>query len=117
MDEGDRWLAGWALGYVAVGAASLLVPLYALSLGGGPLLVGVLASTAAFAGVPGALLWGWLATRTGRRRVFVQIALVATALVLAATPFVRTAWPLVAVNTLLWFVVAAASPVLTLLVV
>ena len=117
MDEDDRWLVGWGLGYVAVGTASLLVPLYALALGGGPLLVGVLASTAAFAGVPGALLWGWLAARTGRRRVFVLVALLATAAVVAVTPFVRSADTLVVVNTLLWFVVSAASPVLNLLVV
>ena len=117
MDGRDRWLVGWGLGYVAVGTASLLIPLYALGLGGGPLLVGVLASTAALAGVPGALLWGWLASRTGRRRVFVLVALVATAGVLAVTPFVRTPDALVAVNTLLWFSVSAASPVLTLLVV
>lgn len=113
----DRWLVAWALGYVAAGAASLLVPLYAVSLGGGAFLVGVLASTAAFAAVPGALLWGWLAERTGRRREFVLVALAATTAVLAAVPFVRTAWPLVAVNTLLWFVVSAAAPVLNLMVV
>ena len=117
MKRGDRWLVGWGLGYVAVGVASLLIPLYALSLGGGPLLVGVLASTAAFAGVPGALLWGWLAARTGRRRVFVLVALLATAGVLAVTPSVEEPGPLVAVNTLLWLVVSAASPVLNLLVV
>jgi len=112
----DRWLVAWALGYVAAGAASLLVPLYAVALGGGAFLVGVLASTAAFAAVPGALLWGWLAERTGRRREFVLVALAATTAVLAAVPFVRTAWPLVAVNTLLWFVVSAAAPVLNLMV-
>ena len=113
----DRWLYGWTLGYVAVGAASLLIPLYALALGGGPLLVGVLASTAAFAGVPGALLWGRLAARTERRRPFVLVALGSTAAVLAATPLVRSPWPLVAANAALWFVVAAAAPVLNLVMV
>jgi MFS family permease len=63
MPARDRWLAAWGLGYVAVGAASLLIPLYAISLGAGPFLVGVLAATAAFAAVPGALLWGYLADR------------------------------------------------------
>lgn len=113
----DRWLYGWALGYVAVGAASLLIPLYAMTLGGGPLLVGVLASTAAFAGVPGALLWGRLASRARRRRPFVLVALAATAAVLAATPLIRTPWLLVAANAALWFVVSAAAPVLNLVVV
>jgi MFS family permease len=97
----DRWLYGWTLGYVAVGAASLLIPLYALALGGGPLLVGVLASTAAFAGVPGALLWGRLAARTHRRRPFLLVALGATAAVLAVTPLVRSPWLLVAANAAL----------------
>jgi len=56
-------------GYVAVWLASLLVPLYALSLGASAFDVGALAATAAFAGVPGALWWGWLAERADRRRV------------------------------------------------
>ena len=60
---------------MAVGLASLLVPLYALSLGASAFDVGALAATAAFAGVPGALWWGWLAERTDRRRVFVVAAL------------------------------------------
>lgn len=117
MEARDRWLYAWALGYTAAGVASLLIPLYAISLGEGALVVGVLASTAAFAGVPGALLWGYLAARTGQRRGFVLVALVATAVILAGTPLVRIVWVLVAVNALLWFVLAAAAPVLNLLVI
>jgi len=112
----DRWLAGWGVGYAAVGAASLLVPLYALALSGGPALVGLLAATAAFAGVPGALVWGRLAARVERRRPFVLVALGATTLVLAAIPFVASPWLLV-VNAALWSVVSAAAPVLNLIVV
>lgn len=117
METRDRWLYAWGLGYTAVGAASLLIPLYALALGGSALIVGLLASTAAFAGVPGALLWGWLAAKTGRRRIFVIIALLATAIVLLVTPLIQNVWILILVNATLWFVVAAAAPVLTLLVV
>jgi MFS family permease len=113
----DRWLVGWGIGYAAVGGASLLVPLYALALGGGPTLVGLLAATAAFAGVPGALLWGRLAARVERRRPFILVALGATALVLATVPFVRSTWLLVGANACLWFVVSAAAPVLNLVVV
>jgi hypothetical protein len=35
----DRWLYGWAVGDAAAGAASLLVPLYVLALGGSALVV------------------------------------------------------------------------------
>ncbi|WP_135822448.1 MFS transporter [Halostella litorea] len=113
----DRWLYGWGLGYAAVGAASLLIPLYALELGAGPLLVGLMASTAAFAGVPGAILWGRLAARTDRRRVFVLVALAATAGVLAVVPLLSDPVALLVANAALWFVVAAAAPVLNLIVV
>ena len=54
----NRWLLSWALGSVAFGATSLLIPLYFVAIGGDTLLLGVLAGTAAAAGAPGALLFG-----------------------------------------------------------
>jgi MFS family permease len=113
----DRWLYGWGLGYVAIGAASLLVPLFAISLGASAFTVGAIAATAAFAGVPGALLWGTLAARAHRRRPFVLIALAATALTLALFPLTTTPREVLLVNVILWFAVAAAAPVLNLIVV
>ena len=113
----DHWLYAWATGYAAVGGASLLLPLYALSLGADAFYVGLMASTAAFAGVPGALLWGRLASQTGRRRPFVLVALVMTAAVLLASPFISSPLLLVVANAALWFVVSAAAPVLNLVVV
>ncbi|GAB3417172.1 hypothetical protein GCM10027435_15580 [Haloparvum alkalitolerans] len=113
----DRWLYAWGAGYAAVGAASLLLPLYAVSLGAGAAVVGAMAATAAFAGVPGALLWGRLAARTGRRRPFVLVALGALAGVLALVPFASTPLGLLVGNAAMWFVVSAAAPVLNLIVV
>ncbi len=113
----DGWLYGWGIGYAAVGAASLLVPLYALAVGGDAFIVGLLASTAAFAGVPGALLWGALAARTNRRRPFLLVALGATAGVLALVPLVQSTLLLVVANAALWFTISAAAPVLNLIMV
>ncbi|MFC6727512.1 MFS transporter, partial [Natronoarchaeum mannanilyticum] len=45
-----RWLYAWGLGSAAFGAASLLVPLYVVTLGGGPADLGYLAAAAAFLG-------------------------------------------------------------------
>lgn len=113
----DRWLYAWALGYAAIGAASLLIPLYALSLGADPFVVVALETTAALAGVPGALVWDRLADRTGQRRTFALITLVGTGLTLF-TFLALDALPLVFVtNTLFWFLVAASSPVITLFVI
>lgn len=113
----ERWLYGWAVGYAAVGAASLLVPLYVLALGGSALVVGLIAASAALAGVPGALLWGRLAARTHRRRPFLLVALAATGVVLLVLPALRSPWVVLAANAALWFVVAASAPVLNLIVV
>ena len=113
----DGWLYGWALGYAAIGAASLLVPLYAIDLGAGALVVSLIAATAAFAGVPGAILWGKLVTRTQRRRPFILVALGLTAGVFLSLPFLNSPWTVLAANAVLWFVVAAAAPVLNVIVV
>lgn len=117
LPAADRWLLAWSTGYAAVGAASLLVPLYAIQLGAGPLEVGLVAATAAIAGVPGALLWGRLAERTGRHRAFVLISLALTAATLAVLPRTRSVTAVLVANAGLWFAVSAAAPVLTLLVV
>lgn len=113
----NHWLLAWGAGYAAVGAASLLVPLYAITLGAGPFLVGLIAATAALAGVPGALIWGRLAERTGRHRTFLLISLGLTTVSLAVMPLVPSLDFVLVTNAVLWFAVAAAAPVLTLLVV
>lgn len=113
----DRWLWAWALGYAAVGAASLLIPLYALALGASPLVVGLVEATAGLAGVPGALVWGRLADRTGNRRAFVVVSLVGTAAVLFVVPTLDTVGAVLAANAVLWFVLAAAAPVVTLFMI
>lgn len=113
----DRWLYAWGLGSVALGASSLLVPLYVVSLGGDPVALGLLAGGAALLGTPGALLWGRVADRTTDRRSVVVASLGGSAATLAALPLLDSVMAVVVANALLWFVSAAASPVLTLLVV
>ena len=114
---GDRWLRAWGLGYAAVGTASVLVPLYALELGASAFVVGLVAATAAFAGVPGAVLWGRLASRTNRRRPFLLVALGSMAAVLAVVPSLDSPWTVLVANAGFWFVTAASAPVLNLVVV
>ncbi|WP_336037666.1 MFS transporter [Halobacterium yunchengense] len=116
-DHGDRWLAAWSLGYATVGAASVLVPLYAIELGAGALVVAVVGATAASAGIPGALLWGRLAARSGRYRPFLLASLALSAAAFAALPFADSLAGVVAANAALLFGVSAAAPVLALLVV
>ncbi len=112
-----RWLRGWLLAALAFGGASLIVPLYVVELGGDAFALGILFATSSFVGVPGALVFGGMADRTGKRRIFVLAAMAITVVTMLAIPALETLWLVIAVHALLWLGFAAAIPVLTLLVV
>jgi MFS family permease len=113
----ERWLPAWALASVGFGGASLVVPLYVVELGGSALDLGVLFATASLVGVPGSLVFGSLADRTGKRRVFVLAAMAVAVLTTLAIPLLDRVSLVVVANALLWFGYSAALPVLTLLVI
>lgn len=117
MTTDDRWLFAWAVGYAAIGAASLLVPLYVLTLGADAFVVGLVEALVALAGVPGALIWGRLADRSGRRRVFLLVSLGGTAATLGVIPLLDTVGAVLVATAVLWFFIAAAAPVVTLFVI
>lgn len=112
-----RWLLPWGVGSLAAGAASLLVPLYVVQLGGTPLDLGLLGAVAAFVGAPGAILWGRVADRTTNPRALVAGALVGVGVLLAAIPATTSIPLVIAANAGLWLAFAAGGPVVTLLVV
>ena len=111
------WLTAWGLAAVAFGGASLIVPLYVVELGGDAFTLGILFASSSFVGVPGALVFGNLADRTGKRRFFALAAMATTAGTMAAIPLLDSIAPVVVANALLWLGFAAATPVLTLLIV
>ena len=113
----DRWLYPWALGSVAFGGASLLVPLYLVQLGASPVQLGYLAASAALVGAPGAVLFGRLANRVGNRRTLVLVTLTVVALALTAVPLLIDITAVIVANAALWLVVGSVAPVLTMLVV
>lgn len=113
----ERWLPAWGLASVAFGGASLIVPLYVVELGGDAFVLGVLFASASFVGVPGALVFGNLADRTGKRRIFVLAAMAVAVVTMVAMPTFDSIGPVIVANALLWLGFAASIPVLTLLVV
>ncbi|GAB3686228.1 hypothetical protein GCM10028857_17960 [Salinarchaeum chitinilyticum] len=113
----DGWLYAWGLGSVAFGGASLLIPLYAVGLGASPVDLGILASTAAVIGAPGAILFGRLANDVGHRRLLVVVTLVTVGLALAVVPLLTSVATVIVANAALWLVSASVAPVLTMLVV
>ncbi|WP_226481332.1 MFS transporter [Natrinema amylolyticum] len=113
----DRWLAAWGLGSIAFGGASLLVPLYIVSLGAAPVELGILAATAAVVGAPGAIAFGRVANRVDSRRPLVLGTLIGVAGSLAAIPFLTSITAVIVANAVLWLFVSSVGPVLTMLVV
>lgn len=113
----ERWLSAWGLVAIAFGGASLIVPLYVVELGGDAVVLGILFATSSFVGVPGALVFGGLADRTGKRRSFVLGAMVVAVATMVAIPLLDRIPLVIAANAVLWLGFAAAIPVLTLLVV
>jgi len=115
MDR-DGWLYAWAIASVALGAGSLLVPLYFVAIGGETFMLGILAGVAAAAGAPGALIFGRVADRTGKRRSLVLLALGLAVLALVLVSLTERPWLVIVGNGLLWFAAGAVAPILTLLV-
>ncbi|QSG14076.1 MFS transporter [Halapricum desulfuricans] len=113
----DRWLYPWGFGSVAFGGASLLVPLYAVQLGASAFQLGLLASAAAVAGAPGAIAFGRLADRVPSRRPLVIGTLATVGACLAVIPFVSDITAVIVANAVLWLVIAAVAPVVTMVVV
>lgn len=111
-----RWLYGWAMASVAFGGASLVVPLYVIDLGGGAIALGILFAVSSLVGVPGGLGFGRLADRTGRRRVFVLVAMGLSFATLVVIPVLETVTAVIVGYAVLWLGFSAAVPVLTLLV-
>lgn len=115
--ERARWLYAWGGANVAIGVSSLLVPLYVVQLGGGPVELGVLWFAISVAMVPGALGVGALLDRTGRHRTLALAALSGAILSLAAVPLSDSIAAIVIADAALWLFVAGVTPVFTMLVI
>lgn len=113
----ERWLYAWGLGSAAFGGASLLVPLYLVQLGASAVQLGLLAAAAAIGGAPGAIIFGRLADRTEHRRQLIIGTLSVVSVSLVLVPLVSTISLIIVLNAVLWLVVAAVGPVLTMVVV
>lgn len=113
----EKWLYAWALGAVAFGVTSLLVPLYVILRGGGAPELGVLAATAGVAGAVGGIMLGRLADTGDRQRQLFLAVLLGSAFALLMIPVAETALPVLVLNGIVWCLFAAAGPAVTMLIV
>ncbi|WP_456321380.1 MFS transporter [Palaeococcus sp. (in: euryarchaeotes)] len=110
------WFYSFVPFKIATGGASILLPLYLLSLGGGASDVGVMNALASFASMTGTLFWGNLSDRTLKRRVFISLGFASTSVFLALFAIVDNPRELILVNMAYAFFLATTISVPVVLV-
>ncbi|WP_168219971.1 MFS transporter [Salarchaeum sp. JOR-1] len=115
--RGERWLYAWGGANVAIGVASLLVPLYVVQLGGDAVALGVLWFATSMAMAPSSLAVGPITDQFGHQRTIVLVGFAGIAVAFAALPLLGSVAAVVVADAALWLFVAAVTPVFTTLVI
>src|SRR5437867_1580425 len=114
--DGQKWFYAYLPNGVAGGATSPLIPLFTRVLGGSVADVGAVAAASSIASVPAFIGWGNLSDRMHRRKVFVLIGFLGTALSLFAMGVSRNVSDFYLANLLAGVLGAASAPVGTVLI-
>jgi MFS family permease len=113
--NGSHWFYSYLPQGVSGGATSALIPLFAYALGGTLSDVGIIAAATSVASVPAFILWGSLSDRLARRKVFLLIGFLGSAISLFAMALSQTMSGFYLANLLAGFLGAASGPVGTVL--
>lgn len=114
--NGSRWFYSYLPQGIAGGATSPLIPLFAYALGASLADVGIIAAATSIASVPAFMLWGWLSDHLKRRKIFLLLGFLGTAVsfFVMALSFGMPEFYLA--NLLIGFLGAASAPVGAVLV-
>lgn len=114
--NGSRWFYCYVPHGMAGGATSALIPLFAYALGGSLAEVGIIAAATSIASVPAFVLWGVLSDRLGRRKIFLLVGFVGSAVSFLGMAVSFTMAEFYLANLLIGFLGAASGPVGAVLV-
>jgi len=114
--NGQKWFYAYLPNGMAGGATSPLIPLFTRILGGSVADVGAVAAAASIASVPAFIGWGNLSDRLHRRKAFVLIGFLGTALSLLVMGLSRGVPDFYLANLLAGVLGAASAPVGTVLI-
>src|SRR5690349_9055367 len=112
----SRWAYSYLPQGMAGGATSALIPLYTVAIGGHLATVGIIAAATSLASVPAFILWGGLSDRLERRKIFLLIGFLGTAVSFLAMALSPTLPAFYLANLLIGFLGAASAPVGVVLV-
>lgn len=116
QSNGSRWAYSYLPQGMAGGATSALIPLYTVAIGGDLAAVGIIAAATSIASVPAFILWGGLSDRLERRKIFLLIGFLGTAVSFFAMALSPTLPAFYLANLLIGFLGAASAPVGVVLV-
>ena len=114
--NGQKWFYAYLPNGMAGGATSPLIPLFTRLLGGSIADVGAVAAASSIASVPAFIGWGNLSDRLHRRKAFVLVGFLGTALSLFLMGISRTVSDFYVANLLAGVLGAASAPVGTVLI-
>ncbi len=114
--NGQKWFYAYLPNGMAGGATSPLIPLFTRVLGGSIADVGAVAAASSLASVPAFIGWGNLSDRLHRRKAFVLVGFLGTALSLLAMGLSRGVSDFYLANLLAGVLGAASAPVGTVLI-
>jgi len=114
--NGSLWSYSYLPHGISGGATSTLIPLFAYALGGSLADVGIIAAATSIASVPAFILWGVLSDRFGRRKVFLLLGFLGSAVSFLGMALSRTMAEFYLANLLVGFLGSASGPVGAVLV-
>ncbi len=114
--NGSRWFYSYLPQGMAGGATSPLIPLFAFLLSHNLADVGIIAAVTSIASVPAFMLWGSLSDRLHKRKSFLILGFIGTALSLLAMGLSFNIAEFYVANLLIGFLGAASAPVGAVLV-
>lgn len=113
----EKWMYGWGISSVGFGALSVLIPVFIVTLGGGPGMLGLAAAMSAAASVPAALVFGKYIDSKRNFHSFLPACTLASAVFVALNILAKSPILVVFLNTATVFWFSAMTPALSLLTV
>jgi MFS family permease len=111
-----RWFYSFIPFKIATGGSAPLIPLLTLNVGGGPADVGIVNAVGSTASMLGGLFWGKLSDKLNRRKVFLLMGFLGTAIMTMVFALAHSVHQVMAINAVYTFFIAATIPIPVLII-
>ncbi|WP_240920780.1 MFS transporter [Thermococcus sp. CX2] len=112
----ESWFYSFVPFKVSAGGTAPLIPILTLEVGGGPTEVGVVNAVGSLASMLGGLFWGKLSDRLNRRKAFLILGFLGSAIATFFFSLARTVHQVMLINAVYTFFIAATIPIPILII-